>query len=248
MNNLRTVSDTKRAFYGAHTRPINSIYRRVVEELMVEIHLLRVNEDFRYDPVFALGIVTTFDRFMQGYQPEPDQTSIFRSLCLAEELTPEQVRQDAAGLQAAITGKTAEQLLSWVTEGAANGGDALQQQFQAIAQNPKFKYSRLFAIGLYTLWETTQPELVKDEAQLTALLQQLTTAFNLQEGKLQRDLELYRSNLEKMVQARKTLEDILEAGRKRREKAATPEETPVATETPSEATETSPEGEAPLRQ
>ncbi|NEQ21393.1 MAG: photosystem II biogenesis protein Psp29, partial [Microcoleus sp. SIO2G3] len=28
MNNVRTVSDTKRDFYNHHTRPINSIYRR----------------------------------------------------------------------------------------------------------------------------------------------------------------------------------------------------------------------------
>jgi len=40
VNNVRTVSDTKRAFYTLHTRPINTIYRRVVEELIVEMHLL----------------------------------------------------------------------------------------------------------------------------------------------------------------------------------------------------------------
>ncbi|HAX86545.1 MAG TPA: photosystem II biogenesis protein Psp29, partial [Cyanobacteria bacterium UBA11370] len=66
MNNVRTVSDTKRDFYNCHTRPINSIYRRVVEELMVEMHLLSVNVDFRYDPIYALGVVTSFNRFMQG--------------------------------------------------------------------------------------------------------------------------------------------------------------------------------------
>ena len=73
MNNVRTVSDAKRAFYTLHTRPINSIYRRVVEELMVEMHLLFVNTDFSYDAIYALGVVTAFDRFMQGYRPEHDR-------------------------------------------------------------------------------------------------------------------------------------------------------------------------------
>ncbi|MER3587246.1 MAG: photosystem II biogenesis protein Psp29, partial [Mastigocladus sp. ERB_26_1] len=77
MNNVRTVSDTKRTFHSLHTRPINTIYRRVVEELMVEMHLLAVNVDFSYNPIFALGVVTSFDRFMQGYQPESDRESIF---------------------------------------------------------------------------------------------------------------------------------------------------------------------------
>ncbi|MFM6203351.1 MAG: photosystem II biogenesis protein Psp29, partial [Dolichospermum sp.] len=81
MNNVRTVSDTKRTFYTLHTRPINTIYRRVVEELMVEMHLLSVNVDFSYDAIYALGVVTTFDRFMEGYQPEQDQESIFQAIC-----------------------------------------------------------------------------------------------------------------------------------------------------------------------
>ncbi|MFM6586777.1 MAG: photosystem II biogenesis protein Psp29, partial [Microcystis panniformis] len=33
MDKIRTVSDSKRDFYTRHTRPINSVYRRVVEEL-----------------------------------------------------------------------------------------------------------------------------------------------------------------------------------------------------------------------
>ncbi len=74
VSTVRTVSDTKRAFYTLHTRPINSIYRRVVEEMMVEMHLLSVNADFRYDPIYALGVVTTFDRFMLGYRPDTDLT------------------------------------------------------------------------------------------------------------------------------------------------------------------------------
>lgn len=74
MSNVRTVSDTKRSFYNDHTRPINSIYRRVVDELMVEMHLHSVNADYRYEPLYALGVVTTFDRFMQSYRPESDKT------------------------------------------------------------------------------------------------------------------------------------------------------------------------------
>ncbi|MGB8702407.1 MAG: photosystem II biogenesis protein Psp29, partial [Thermosynechococcaceae cyanobacterium] len=151
MNTVRTVSDTKRAFYSLHTRPISSVYRRVVEELMVEIHLLRVNEDFRYDPVFALGIVSTFDRFMEGYEPEPDKESIFNALCRAEEMDPSQFRADAEAAKAALQGHSTSDLMGWFTQAATAGGTDLAGAFGAIAHNPKFKYSRLFSIGLYAL-------------------------------------------------------------------------------------------------
>ena len=213
VNNVPTVSDTKRAFYAIHARPVNSVYRRVVEELLVEIHLLKVNEDFSYDPIFALGVTTTFDRFMEGYQPQVEQTSIFQALCQAQDMDPQQLRQDSQRLQKIATSMSGADLISWLSTGADAGGDDLQGRLQAIAQNPKFKYSRLFAIGLYTLLELADADLVKDEAQMEETLQQLGASLKLSDSKLQKDLELYRSNLDKMTQARQTMEDIVKASR-----------------------------------
>ena len=94
MTNLSTVSDTKRNFYSTHTRPINSIYRRVVEELMVEMHLLSTNVDFAYNPIYALGVVSSFDRFMTSYRPETDKQSIFVALCQSMGGNAEQYRSE----------------------------------------------------------------------------------------------------------------------------------------------------------
>jgi len=89
VSNVRTVSDTKRAFYNNFDRPVTSVYRRVIEELMVEMHLLSVSGDFVYDPIYALGIVTTFDTFMEGYRPEGDVETIYAALCKSIEAAPE---------------------------------------------------------------------------------------------------------------------------------------------------------------
>lgn len=186
------------------------------------MHLLRVNETFRDDPFFALGVVTSFERFMQGYQPEQDKAGIFRAVCQAQQVDPEQYQREANRLLQVAAERSPEDLINWVEQAAEHGGDDLQAQVQSIAHNDQFKYSRLFAIGVYSCLERADAELVKDETQLTEKLHQLCAAMNLPEVKLQRDLELYRSNLEKMAQARKTLEDIMEAERKRRQQAAEP--------------------------
>jgi photosystem II biogenesis protein Psp29 len=224
VNNLRTVSDTKRAFYALHTRPINSIYRRVVEELLVEIHLLRVNDDFAYDPIFALGILTTFERFMQGYRPETDRLSIFNALCAAEGFEAERLKQDTELLQREATTASADDCLRWVETAATMGGNSSQNTLRTIATNSKFKYSRLFAIGLLTLLENAEPSLLKDEARLTEVLKQLAQSLNLPADKQLKDLEQYRGNLEKLAQARKTLEEIVESERRRRQQASTDKE------------------------
>ncbi|MCU0516708.1 MAG: photosystem II biogenesis protein Psp29 [Oscillatoria sp. Prado101] len=221
MNNVRTVSDTKRTFYTTHTRPINSIYRRVVEELMVEMHLLSVNVDFRYDPIYALGVVTSFDRFMQAYVPEQDKLSIFNALCQAISDDPPPYRQDAEQLEAFARSLSPQELVAWLSLSSFHpeAGD-LQEHLQTIGHNPKFKYSRLFAIGLFTLLELASTEFSKDEKQRSEALSKICAGLHLPEEKLLKDLELYSSNLEKMAQARIVMEDILKADRKKREERA----------------------------
>jgi photosystem II biogenesis protein Psp29 len=220
VNTVRTVSDTKKAFYTLHTRPVSSVYRRVVEELMVEIHLLRVNEDFRRDPIFALGVVGTFDRFMAGYEPDADRESIFKALCGAEELDPGQFRGEAESAKSAVAGRSSEDILNWVTQSATSGGDGLAGTLHAIAANPKFKYSRLFTIGLYNLLESVDPGLVTDAPRLKEYVEKLAVPLNLSAAKIQRDLELYRGNIDKLEQAQKAMAEFIEGERRRQQKRA----------------------------
>ncbi|MGD1908838.1 MAG: photosystem II biogenesis protein Psp29 [Leptolyngbyaceae cyanobacterium] len=219
MSNVPTVSDTKRAFYSHHTRPISSVYRRVIEELLVEMHLLRVNEDFSYDPIYALGIVTTFDRFMDGYRPEGDKEAIFKALCQAVGSTAEQYRQDAQQLSGSLDGVSLDSLKTTIAD-PATGDSALQGTFKALADQDRFKYSRAFGIGLYTLLEAVDAEVTKEKEALTEFIQATADALSISFDKLQKDLELYRSNLDKMAQAKIMMADILAADRKKREERA----------------------------
>ena len=218
MDKVRTVSDTKRDFYAHHTRPINSVYRRVVEELLVEMHLLSVNVDFRVDPIYCLGVVTSFDRFMQGYKPEKDKESIFAALCHCVGGDAQKYRQEAESVLAVAKSMSGAELTSWIgSPTPVDSAENVATAIDAIANNPKFKYSRLFAIGLYTLLEEADPELVEEQEKRNELLQQLSESLHLPAEKIQKDLDLYRSNLEKITQVLNVFEEALEADRKKRE-------------------------------
>jgi photosystem II biogenesis protein Psp29 len=236
VNNVRTVSDTKRAFYSTHTRPINSIYRRVVEELMVEMHLLSVNADFRYDPIYGLGVVTAFDRFMQGYQPDRDKASIFTALCQSMGENPETYQHDAEQLRSEASRYSVSDLIAQIQQ-PNEGSSQLVHTLKGISENSNFKYSRLFVIGLYSLLELVDAELIKDEKQRNDALIQFSEALKLPQEKVQKDLELYRSNLEKVAQAQIVLQDILKADRKKKEERAKAKD--AVTTPPSNPTEPS---------
>ncbi|MGB3405427.1 MAG: photosystem II biogenesis protein Psp29 [Microcoleaceae cyanobacterium] len=221
MNKIRTVSDTKRAFYSIHTRPVNSIYRRVVEELMVEMHLLGVNADFQCDPIYILGVVTAFDRFMVGYSPETDKESIFNALIQAQQDDPQGFRAEAQRLEEFAKTISVETLTTWAELAKTQPeGNELQQLFHAIATRPKFKYSRLFAIGLYRLLESINPEVVENKEDREKALSAIATGLNIPQDKLLKDLDLYRSNLDKMVQTQILMKEITEAERKKRAERA----------------------------
>lgn len=221
MDKVRTVSDTKRDFYTHHNRPINSIYRRFIEELLVEMHLLSVNVDFRHDPIYALGIVTSFEKFIQKYRPQKDKDSIFSALCRSVGGNAEQYRQEAQTLLTQVKGMSVSDLMGTLKAASlkASGSGILYETLQAITQNPRFKYSRLFTVGLYTLVMEIDSDSVKNQEQRNQIFGQIAEAFHLPSERLQKDLDLYRSNLDKMEQLLAVIEDTLEAERKKRKKA-----------------------------
>lgn len=218
MNNIRTVSDTKKAFYNFHASPINSIYNRVVEELLVEMHLISVNAHYSYNPFYALGVVTAFERFMEGYSPEQEKVSIFNALIQAQEEDPNKYHVDAKGLQELARQMSGSEMLLWVClSGNRDNTQDFQDDLRAISENPRFKYSRLFSIGLFTLLEMVDTELVKDPKKRTEALKEICQALNLPEEKLLKDIDLYLSNMGRIAQARSAMEDSIQAARKKRE-------------------------------
>lgn len=87
-----TVSETKLNFLKAYKRPIPSIYNTVLQELIVQQHLMKYKRSYRYDPVFALGFVTIYDKLMEGYPSDEDRDAIFQAYIKALKEDPEQYR------------------------------------------------------------------------------------------------------------------------------------------------------------
>ncbi len=215
MNPRPTVAETKQKFFGAFTRPISSIYRRVLDELLVELHLLVFHRQFRYDPFFALGLVTAFNRFLVGYAPVADKEQIFDSLTLALGLNTAQLRSDAEQLQqtsipvlanALQTGKDLEQIPDSLRGFIANGTIA--------------KYSRIFALGLSTALDPYLALL--PEAQRQEATNQICGRLGIKPDHLKRDLDFYSQALEQVRRAKEALDEALESDRKKRQPTSGP--------------------------
>jgi photosystem II biogenesis protein Psp29 len=232
VNPVRTLSATKAAFFSAYPRPINAAYRRVVEELLVELHLTTVNSAFVYDPFFALGLVTLYDSLMEAYHPPEQREAIFNALCKALHLKPEVLRKNACDLLELMRSGDPVQrynLLCLKPEAEDVGG--LKAILQRMTQ-PPYAYSRVLAVGLYTAYEAVATSLYKEPEERTRhFLEDVIGNLPFSPERVKKDLELYRSNLDRLKQARAIVEEMVKAARRqqeRRQSTASLPETPAA--------------------
>ncbi|XP_042430712.1 protein THYLAKOID FORMATION1, chloroplastic-like [Zingiber officinale] len=208
-----TVSETKLNFLKAYKRPIPSIYNNVLQELLVQQHLMRYKTTYQYDAVFALGFVTVYEQLMEGFPSSEDRDAIFQSYIKALKEDPEQYRIDAKKLEEWASSQTPSSLVDFASrEGEV---EAILKDISERAQgNGNFSYSRFFAIGLFRLLElanATEP----------TVLEKLCAALHINKRSVDRDLDVYRNLLSKLVQAKELLKEYVDREKKKREERST---------------------------
>ncbi|KAL0354197.1 UNVERIFIED_CONTAM: protein THYLAKOID FORMATION1, chloroplastic [Sesamum angustifolium] len=202
-----TVSETKSNFLKAYKRPIPSIYNTVLQELIVQQHLMRYKTSYQYDPVFALGFVTVYDQLMEGYPSDEDREAIFKAYIEALNEDPAQYRADAKKLEEWARSQSASSLVDFASrEGEVEG--ILKDISARAGSKGRFSYSRFFAVGLFRLLELSN-------ATEPTILDKLCLALNVNKKSVDRDLDVYRNLLSKLVQAKELLKEYVDREKKK---------------------------------
>ncbi|XP_039796510.1 protein THYLAKOID FORMATION1, chloroplastic isoform X2 [Panicum virgatum] len=204
-----TVAETKLNFLKSYKRPIPSIYSTVLQELLVQQHLMRYKRTYQYDPVFALGFVTVYDQLMEGYPSNEDRDSIFKAYITALNEDPDQYRDDAQKMEEWARSQNGNSLVDF----SSRDGE-IEAILKDISERAKgtgnFSYSRFFAVGLFRLLElanATEP----------TVLDKLCASLNVNKRSVDRDLDVYRNILSKLVQAKELLKEYVDREKKKRE-------------------------------
>ncbi|QCD87847.1 protein THYLAKOID FORMATION1, chloroplastic-like isoform X2 [Vigna unguiculata] len=212
-----TVSETKLNFLKEYKRPIPSIYNTVLQELIVQQHLMRYKRSYRYDAVFALGFVTVYEQLMEGYPSDEDRDAIFQAYIKALKEDPEQYRVDAKKLEEWARAQNPTSLVEFSSrEGEVEG--ILKDIAERAGGKGDFSYSRFFAIGLFRLLELAN-------AMEPTILEKLCAVLNVNKRSVDRDLDVYRNLLSKLVQAKELLKEYVDREKKKREERAEPQKT-----------------------
>ena len=202
----QTIADSKRAFHQTFPHVIAPLYRRLADELLVELHLLSHQKTFQTNALFAIGLNTVFTTFSAGYKPEEQRQMLLPALCSSNGF-------DGDALTA-IANQTVEEL-----KGSVNSLDAVADALKSHALPADHHYSRMMAIGLDTVLKAVRGDAeTPDNEALQAQAVKLADDLGLPTAKVEKDLNLYRSNSERMQQAVELMEETLAAERRKREK------------------------------
>ena len=213
-----TVADSKRAFHTAFPHVIAPLYRRLVDELLVELHLLSHQQGFQSDGLFAVGLTQVFDSFSKGYKPDQQREPLFTALCSATGFDAGQLRSRAAEAVAQVGRHNLEEVKGWLSNQGAGAPAPISGLLQGV-QRPDFHYSRLVAVGLLSLLQRAQGAEALEPQALRSAAHDIGDAMGLIKDRVDKDLSLYASNIEKMSQAVELMEETVAAERRRRERA-----------------------------
>ena len=197
-----TVSDSKKLFHEKFPYVIPGLYKRIVDEMLVELNLLNHQKEFTQDYLFCVGLTETYKELMKGYQPEKHLDLLFESLCSSTNFESKEINEISQKSQKEFKNKTSNDILKLLIE----------------KSNSKLYPSRILNLAIYILISNAQDLKEKDESETNKMISDIFEKLNLSANKAEKDIGIYRSSISKMEQAKELIEELRTKDKKKEQK------------------------------
>ena len=111
-----TVSDSKKLFHEQFPYVIPGLYKRIVDEMLVELNLLNHQNEFTQDYLFCIGLTETFKELMKGYKPEKHLDLLFESLCSSTNFEAKEIKEISQKSQEDFNNKSFKDMFKLLEE------------------------------------------------------------------------------------------------------------------------------------
>jgi len=187
-----TVSDSKKLFHEKFPYVIPGLYKRIVDEMLVELNLLNHQNEFKQDYLFCVGLTETFKELMKGYKPEKHLDLLFESLCSSTNFEAKEISGISQKSQKEFKNKISKDILQLLIE----------------KSNSKLYPSRILNLAIYILISNAQDLKEKDESETNKMISHIFKKLNLSANKAEKDIGIYKSSISKMEQAKELIEEL----------------------------------------
>ncbi len=211
MGERKTVSASKGLFHKDFPFVIPSIYRKVIDEYLVELNLLSNQSSFKIDGLFSYGLIKSFDIFTNGYEPATHKGKILDSLCKSCDIEYSLIERYS---NAIITISKNDSFKNAIAQYDSNENKSIEGLLLKDILNKGNYYSRLHSIGLYEIirieheGDSDQEEIIKSTLKLLVNL-------GYCESRADKDLTLYRSNIKRIKEAMELIKITVEESKRK---------------------------------
>ena len=194
-----TVSDSKKLFHEKFPYVIPGLYKKIVDEMIVELNLLNHQSEFILDFLFCIGLTETFKELTRGYKPEKHLDILFESICSSTSFEAKEIKEISHKSQEEFRNKSSKEIVKLLEEKIS----------------PKLYSSRLLNLGIYLLISNAQDFKGENESTTNKTLTEIFEKLNLSFTKAEKDIGIYRSAITKMEQAKELIEELRTKGKKK---------------------------------
>ena len=187
-----TVSDSKKLFHEQFPYVIPGLYKRIVDEMLVELNLLNHQNEFTQDYLFCIGLTETYRELMKGYKPEKHLDLLFKSLCSSTNFEAKEIKEISQKCQKEFKDKSSKDILKLLKE----------------KSNSKLYPSRILNLGMYILISNSPDYKDKSESEINKMITDISEKLNLSINKAEKDIGLYKSSISKMQQAKELIKEL----------------------------------------
>ena len=192
MKEKLTVSDSKKLFHEQFPYVIPGLYKRIVDEMLVELNLLNHQSEFNQDDLFCIGLRETFRELTKDYKPEEHLDLLFESLCKSTNFEPKKIKEVAQSSLVEFKDKSLKDTSKLLKEKSKSNLYA----------------SRILNLGIYIIISNSNDFKESDEPEKNKIIADLLTSLNLSVTKAEKDIGIYKSSITKMKQAKELIEEL----------------------------------------
>jgi len=197
-----TVSDSKKLFHEQFPYVIPGLYKRIVDEMLVELNLLNHQKEFKQDLLFCIGLTETFKELTKGYKPEKHLELLFDSLCSSTNFEAKEIREMSQNSQNEFRDKSSKDIMKLLK----------------VKNNSKLYPSRILKLGIYILISNSQDFKEKNESDKNKMTSDIFEKLSLSASKAEKDIGIYKSSISKMEQAKELIEELRIKDKKKNQK------------------------------
>ena len=188
-----TVSDSKKLFHEKFPYVIPGLYKRIVDEMLVELNLLNHQNEFTQNYLFCIGLTETFEELMKGYKPENQLDLLFDALCSSTNFEANEIKKISKKSQDEFKDKSSKDTLKLLQEKNDN----------------KLYPSRILNLGIYKIISKAQDlKNLNNEVEINKIISNIYENLNLSFNKAEKDIGIYKSSITKMEQAKELIEEL----------------------------------------